>query len=799
MGKIKYFLRIYIRNMFTYKRFSFINIFGLSAGLTVSLLILLYVRYETSFENFNPNAKNIYRVVTENFQDGEIGASTPLALSDVLKSDYPEIDKVIGLMTTDGDLKTGDKRFTNISGAIVEKDFFEMFNIPLQSGNTAALFQDPYEAVVTTEMADQLFGKTDPMGKTIEFEGFTFTVTGIIAPIPTNSVFRFDYFLSDGFRYRYYTDLSERWYNFGLHTFITFKGIQNPEGFENRLSEIEERYYPDFMKNRHRFLIKEFRKSHLDTSVKGGLVSAVSVEYLWLLSMIAVGILLIACLNFMNISIAGAAKRNIETGIKKINGASVKTLIKEFFFENSLIVFISVLISIYGISLLLPSFNNIIDKEISISFSDPFLWLGISVFGFLTALLSGLYPSIVLSRHTPVKIMLFGKGGGQNKLQFQKSFIVLQYIITITLGIALLFIFKQISFMQKHNTGFNRKDMFAITVESLGRNGNERMGYANLLVQSIEKSQAQYGYGKASLTEFVPGFGFRNNFKIYPGGDTYPDGLEVLSCDVDENFADVFGLHILKGRFFSKDYSNDENALIINESALKKLGWDSIEGKNLDLIYKENKKEVVGVINDINIESLKYPSGPMIFQFGRHHNYPGYVVLRIPPEKVDESIRFIRKQWELLFPGIPFSYESIEEKFNASYGEEKKLAKITSIFSLIAILLSLSGIFALSALESEKRIKEIGIRKINGAKVMEVMSLLNAEIIKWILVAFLIAVPVSYYSIDNWLTNYAYRTSLDWWIFILAGAVVMIIALLTVSLQSWRAATRNPVEALKYE
>jgi putative ABC transport system permease protein len=799
-GKLIYLLKINFRNLFAVRRFAFVNIIGLSIGLTVSLLILLYIRFETSFENFNPNAKDIYRVVTLNFQDGSIGASTPLALSDVLKRDFPEIDKVVGLMRTWGDLILNNERFVNLKGAVVEKDFFGMFNIPLRSGNPNTIFQSPFEAVVTTKMAAQMFGKDDPIGKTFEYENFTFTVAGLINPIPTNSILDFDYFLSDGFKYKYFTDLSERWYHFGLFTFITFKGGRSPEGFDNKLSGIEGRYYPDFMKNRHKFLIAEFKGSHLNPSLQGDLKTAVSPRYLWLLSFIALAVLVIACLNFMNITIADAARRSVETGIKKVNGASATTLIREFFTESALTVCLSLIISIYLVYLLLPNFNNLIEKTITFSLSDPILISGVIGFGILTALFSGLYPSIVLSRPSPMRVLLHNREGGKNKLTFQKSFIVLQYLITIILAITLFFIFKQISFMQKHDTGFDRSNLIAIPVNYLGNNGNERLNNSKIFIQDLESYESQYGYGKASLTEFVPGFGFRNLFKIYPEGNQFPDGFELLSCDVDDNFLDVFGLHIIQGRFFSKDYSTDYNdAVIINESAFKKLGWNSIEGKNVGLILKDNRKKVIGIINDINIESLQNPIGPMLYQFGRHHNYPGYITLRLNTDRKDESIELLNQRWSSLFPEIPFSFESIDDKYKAAYGEEKKLAKITGIFSILALLLSLLGIFALSAMESDKRIKEIGIRKINGAKVAEIISLLNFDIVKWILFSFLIAVPVALIIVSKWLQTFAYRTHIDWWIFAIIGIHVIVIALLTVSYQSWKAATRNPVEALRYE
>jgi putative ABC transport system permease protein len=800
MEKLKFFFRINILNLFSKNKFAWINIIGLSVGVTISLLILLYVRYETSFDNFNPNAASISRIVIKNIQDGSIGATTPLALSDVLKKDYPEIDKVIGLIRTWKEIKVEEKRFETVKGAIVDKEFFDLFNFSLKSGNPGTIFQGPYEAIITWKLANILFGNTDPLGKTFEYDSYTFTVVGIINNIPSNSIFDFDFFLSDKFRYKYYPDLNEKWYDLGLYTFVTFKGNKVPEGFEQKLSNIEKQYYPDFMKNRFSYLLADFKGSHLNPKLKGDLVPGVSPMYLWTLSAIAIGILVIACLNFMNISIANAGKRKIETVIKKVYGATEGALIGDYFAEIAFIVFISLIISFLGVYMLIPSFNSLIEKNLILNLSDPIFFAGVVGFGVLTMLISGLYPSIVLARPSPVKVLLHDNEADKNKLTFQKSFVVLQFTITIILGITQLFFLKQISFMQKHETGFDKTNLITIPVQSLGNiDGNERMKNTTLFVQALEKYQSQYEYGKASVTEFVPGFNFRNLFKIFPEGNTSTNGMEVLSCDIDENFIDVFGLNIVQGRFFSKDYSTDQDALIINESAYKKLGWKSIEGKSVGLFTMENRKEIVGVIKDINVKSLQYPVEPMIYQFGGHHNYPGYVTIRLKSDIKAESIKFIKKQWMSLFPDIPFGFESVDEKYKAAYGVEKKLARITGIFSILATLLSLLGIFALSTIESEKRVKEIGIRKINGARMTEVMTMFNKDFLKWVVISFVIACPIAWYAIHKWLQNFTYKTELSWWIFALAGFLALGIALLTVSWQSWKAATRNPVEALRYE
>jgi len=799
MGKLTFFLRVNIRNLFTNKKFAWVNIIGLSIGVTVSLLILLYVRYETSFDDFNPAAGHIYRVVTENLQDGSVKAYTPLALSDVLKKDYPELDKVVSLMNTYFDLKVGQKTFENERGAAVEKDFFRLFNFPLIEGNPETIFQDPYEAVITKKMALKLYGTDDVLGKTFSFENFTFRITGIINNIPSNSIFDLDYLLSDSFRYKYFPDIHERWYHFGLFTFVTFKGNRPPGDFEQKLTGIEGQYYPDFMKGRNKFLVTPFKGSHLNPVLENDMIPGINPIYLWILSAIALGILVIACLNFMNISIANASKRNVETAIKKVSGASPIALISDFFAEISFLVIISLLISFLGVYLLLPLFNNLIQKDISVNLSDQVLYYGIAGFGLLTILISGLYPSVLLSKPSPVKVLLHNTNTAKNKLTFQKSFVILQFALTIILVIAQIFIIKQIGFMKNHKTGFNRENLVTIPVGSIGNTGNERMNNTTLFVNELEKYQSQYGYGKPTITEFVPGFGFRNNFKIYPDDSRFSDGIELLSCDVDENFPETYGLKIITGRYFSKDYPTDVDALIINETAWKKLGWTSLENKSVGLIWKDNRKHVIGVINDINVRSLQYPVQPMIYQFGRHHNYPGYVTLRTDRDRKKETMDFIRSQWTALFPGIPFSFENVDEKYMSFYGDETRLARITGVFSLLAMFLSLLGIFALSRLAAEKRIKEIGIRKINGARTQQVVAMFNRDFISLVLLACILGYPVAWYAMSRWVNNFAYKTGLSWWVFALSGLMIILLTLLTVSWQSWRAATRNPVEALRYE
>jgi putative ABC transport system permease protein len=791
-------LRIFMRNLLVYKNFNFINLIGLSVGITLCMLILVYIRFETSFDRFNPDASRIYRIVSKNTQDGTLSANTPVALSTVLKKDFPEIDGMASLMRISDDINVNDERFKEVDGAVVEKEFFTLFRLPLLSGSPSKIFQHPDEAVVTQKLAGRMFGDQNPLGKTFELDKHTFTVTGVVDNIPANSLFAsLEFFLADGYRYQYYTDLDQRWYVFGLVSFVTFHNQIPPRDFESRLAGLENRYYPDFMKNRFTYQVLPFKGSHLNRYLENDLVASVAPAYLWILFLIAMGILLIACLNFMNISMANAGKRSLHTGIKKVTGASPGLVIREIFLEIALMVLLSLTISTIGVQLLIPAFNNMMGKNLQFDPSDPLYWLGLILIGLITVAGSGIYPAISFSRTSPLSILRQKRSQSSALFSFQRSFVVVQFTLTLVLVIFLLFTSKQVAFLKHHQTGFDRKNLISIPVMTLDENTRERLKKMTQFLQVLEPYQSQYGYGKASVTEFVPGFGFRNLFKIYPE-DTDGEGLELLSCDVDENMPEVFGLHILEGRYFSEAHPTDADALVINEAAYRKLGWKSIEGKRVGLFSKDNQKEVIGVINDINVNSLKNPVMPMIYQFGPHHMFPRYITFRMNGNR-QAALAFMRSQWTKLYPDIPFEFESVEDKFLAEYGDETRLSHIIGVFSVLAVMISLLGIMALSTLECERRTKEIGIRRVNGASVHEMLRMLNTRFLKLVTLAFLLAVPVSIMLVNKWLENFAYKTGVSWWVFIVAGLTALIISTATISWQTWRASRMDPVEALRYE
>lgn len=799
MTSISYFIKLSFRNLFKRKSFSIINIAGLTIGITASIFILLYVRYETSFDNHNPQAGNIYRIVEKQKQDGVIYAAAPQPLSVTLNRDFPEVEHAVGISNLTSDILVAEARYPQVSLAMTEKEFFTMFNFPLIMGDSDRVFRDANGAVITQSFAESVFGNADPLGKTMEIHGNSFEIRGICKNMPSNSLFPFDVMVSDLFRYKMLPNWDDRWWNGGLFTFVTFVNQQVPANFEDMLLNMQQKYYPDYLLNRHEHLVMPFKNSHLNPVILGDLKPAVSLLYMWILGSIAIAILIIACINFINISIAMATKRHVETGIKKVIGANTRFLIRSFLFEMGMLVFIGLVLSMLLIKTLFPYFNQLIDKDITLSFTDPMLWSGLILFGLLAIILSGLYPALYLSRPSPMQVFRTKGLNSRGNSTFQKSVVVLQFVITIALGTGLMFMFKQVNYMQNHELGFDKENLLILSARATGQNKAEQLKNTDLFIEKVKPYQARYQFSKASVTEFVPGFGYWNNFKVYPEGNFHDIGLELTSAAVDENFADVFKREMTMGRFFSGEIASDDNTLIINEAAFKKFGWKDIENKYIGFHDKNNRVPVIGVINDIHISSLQHPIEPMIYRFGAKNNYPGFITFRVNPEQKPETINFFKSQWNQLFPEIPFESKWITDQFEAAYGEEKKLMSIMGIFAGLALFLSLLGIVALSVLFSERRIKEIGIRKVNGAKVREILVMLNGNFAQWIIIAFVVACPITWFAIRKWLENFAYKTPMHIWIFFLSGSIAMAIALLAVSWQSYRAANRNPVDALRYE
>ncbi len=780
-------------------RYSILNILGLAVGISLFVLMVMLLHYELSYDAFHPNKKNILQICEHDLKSGEFLSYSAIPLPLTLKNDFPEVKFVTGIwhiLYENNKVKYKNIEYSGFNGASVEPDIFNIFNYKIILGDTHTVLNDPDKIVVSKSFALKIFGNENPIGEVISYRNFNFTISHVFNDLPLNSSVHFDVLFSDKIREKINPDYKVAWWNGGMLTYAILQNGYSEDDFNRHLKEIPSRYYPDFLKGRSTYFTVPFYKLHFNTSLIGQ--SAVSYTYIILLGCISLIILLIACVNYINLTLARAFKMNIDAGIRRIAGASSRHIISIQIWLSLLNVFVALLLATPLSSLCLPLFERLAERSLAGQENNIFVWLFTIGISLVIAFVSGIIPGVSFSKVIPARIIKSKNSFIRINNGVHNGLIVFQFSLTIALIIIQFFIIRQIAFMKSADLGFNNDNLLAIDLRNSQMNHVEKFNIAKILNSELAKQGFSYGLSPGSITEDIPGYYFENSFTVNPV-DASVDECLVVSTAVDENFTKVFGVNIVYGRFFSYQYSTDKDAFIINETAMKQIGWKNLDGKFLKLSFEDSKYPVIGVMKDIHPTTLKEPIPPMIYRFGQQNNFPGFLTFRIQPQYKNETIYLMKKTWETIFPGTPFSYLDIRETYYKNYTEEQRLSKIIGIFALLAISLSLLGLFGLIAFYFERRIKEIGIRKINGARITEILVLLNRNFFKWIALAFLVACPIAWYTVHIWLKSFAYKTNLRWWIFILAGFLVAGIAMLTVSWQSWRAATRNPVEALRYE
>jgi putative ABC transport system permease protein len=792
-------LKVALRYFRTADRYSLLNIFGLTIGLSLFVLMVMLLHYELSFDAFHPNRKQILQVCEHDLKSGQYRAYSAIPLPLTLKNDFPEVKYVTGIwkiLYEQSKIKFKNIEYSGFTGASVEPDIFNIFKFRLILGDIKTVLNDPEKIAVSKSLALKIFGNENPIGEVISYYNYNFTISHVFNDLPQNSSVHFDVLFSDKMRVKLTSDYQVAWWNSGMLTYVILQNGYSEKNFIKHLEEIPSRYYPDFLKGRSTYFTAHFYKSHFNTSLIGQ--SAVSYTYIILLGCISFIILLIACVNYINLTLARAFRMNIDAGIRRIAGASSHHIISIQIWLAFLNVFAAMLLAVLLSSFCLPLFGQLAERSLSGQENNIYVWLFTLIFSLIAAVISGVIPGYTFSKITPVKIIKSKNSFARINSGVHNSLLIFQFSLTIALIIVQFFIMKQITFMKNANLGFDNDNLVSVDLRNGQMNEMERFNKAKIYNNELEKQGSVYGLSRGSITEDIPGYYFENSFTVNPV-DASIDECLVVSTAVDENFTEVFGINVVQGRFFTDQYSTDRSSFIINETAMKQIGWKNIDGKFLKLSFEDSKFPVVGVMKDIHPTTLKEPIPPMIYRFGLQNNFPGFLTFRILPQYKNQIIALLKKNWEATFPDTPFSYLDVRETYFKNYAEEQRLSKIVGIFSLLAISLSLIGLFGLITFYFERRIKEIGIRKINGAKITEILIMLNRDFFRWIALAFLFACPVSWYASYKWLENFAYKTNITWWIFILAGLIVSGVALLTISWQSWRAATRNPVEALRYE
>ncbi|HEX7493801.1 MAG TPA: ABC transporter permease [Bacteroidales bacterium] len=788
---ISNFFKTALRNIKRNTSFSILNISGMTIGLTGALLLLLWVRYEYSFDRFHKNRNYLYRVVQTEKSDGRLHlyATTPFPLAASLKNEYPDILHSSRFHSWPTSFPKGDKV---ISGklALVDKDFFEMINIEFVKGDKSTALNGPYDVVLTEEMAKRYFGDEDPFGKTITVDpDFKLTVKGVIKNLQRNSHFYSDCIASFEFYGIKYGGNSDRsvfaeWNNVYNYTFVELVKGTDKKLIEEKISGIVQRNMSESTAEIH---LQNIRDIHLSSVKYEADIETGNITYVRLASLIAVLILIIASVNFMNLTTAQASRRAKEIGVRKVAGASRIKLILQFLGESLIIVFVAHIIAMILVELLMPGFKNFMYMEVSYKSAGLYVFL-IAIVLFC-GLLAGGYPAFYMSSLTPVSIMKGGIRKDPGNRRFIKILVVLQFTLSFLFIICTLIVRSQLSYIQGSRDGLNIKNVgFFEFNNELQRETlkNELEKIPDVIGVTITGHQNVLN-NQAAVKDI-----------IWSGKKEGTDVMfSVLNADKD--YAKTFQLQVLKGNFLSSnDFSTDTTVAVINEKAASIMGFKDPVG---EVISQNNglKFRIAGVVKDFQFKSLHSVIGPLIITPILPNTRGGTCYIRMNPSSIISTIETVKKIFKTNNPDYNIDFKFLENDFNNMYVIERIAGAMLGYLTILAIIISCLGLTGLSVFLIANRTKEIGIRKVNGAKSVEIFIMLSKEYVSLVAISFLIASPVAWYTTSTWLRSYAYRTSIGWWVFTEAGVIVMAITIITIGFQSFKAASKNPVEALRYE
>ncbi len=774
------------RNLYKQKVYSFINISGLAIGLAVFFLIFLYVVNELSYDRYHDKAERIYRLTSSINRTGNISSSavTSSIVAPEIKKMFPEIAGAVRFeKARRPSVKFEDKHFIEENFFYSDQGIFDVFSLRLISGNPKTVLKDPNTVVVTKSTAEKYFGPEDPTGRIISVSNRgDFKITGIVEDVPGNSHFKFDFLGS----YSTFGEITSPWTNQGW-TYLLFPENCNISDFEPKLIEQSEKI-GWFIKD-IQFNIQPLTEIHLYSALSGEIEANGSIGYLYIYSVIALLILLIACFNFINLSTAMSVQRLREIGIRKTIGANRWNLIKQFFAESLMLCSITFIISLVLVELFLPVFNQLLRKPMAFNFiNSPILLFGFFVIAFIVGIISGGYPAFYLSGLLPAKVL---KGpstasAGYSSQGLRRLFVIIQFAISIFLIACTIIIEKQLDFVHKKELGFNKEYVMEIPFRD-----SELIRKYNSFNAEI-KQNSNVLSASAALSSPVRGT-WSGSYKV---NEDEKKEVKVNLLFVDHNYLETLNMTVVNGRNFSTEFTSDPGeSVIMNETAVKVFGFEDPVGKKTGKFFGE--RTIVGVVKDFHVSSLHEPMTPAVLLI-----VPKYfrnILVRIKSENISETIGFLRTKWQEFEKNRPFEYSFIDETFDNLYKSEEKLATIFEYFSFLAIFVACLGLFGLASLITGQRTKEIGIRKVLGASVSNIVIMLTKEFNIWILCANIIAWPAAYFAMNFWLRDFAYKTGISIWIFIFASASAVLISLFTVSFQAIKASLINPVDSLKYE
>ncbi len=794
------YLKTAIRNLLRHKGYSFINLTGLAVGIACCILIMAYIIDEVSFDKFNANQENVYRLATI----GKIGgrtvtiATVPIFYGPGLTDEYPEVLDYTRFRNFGKRVFTyGDRKFYEDEIFYVDNSVFNIFSFELLRGDPATALQLTNTIVINQEMAEKYFGEDDPVNKIIQIDSDQeFTVTGIIADPPSNSHIQFRALAS--FETLNPADRSR--YNWNYQTYLLLANDTDYSRFEKNLVDYNERELGEFSRSfgaEFENYLQPLASIHLHSHIEGEIGNNGDIKYVYAFATIAIFILLVACINFMNLSTARSARRAREVGLRKVFGAHRKALVYQFLGESLLLSLLSTGLALVFVKLISPYFNTLAGRAIPIHlFSDPLIFGGLVVLILFIGLVAGYYPALFLSGFRSIRVLKGSYSTGAAKSKLRSGLVIFQFSISIILIIGTTVVHNQLHYMRSKNPGFNKEQVMVLPL------GDDSMQKKIRLVKT-EMSSID-GVLNAAGSMKVPGQENFNTSVFFPEGFNENESFLFENFNIDLDFLSTYQTRIVAGRNFSADFATDEdNAILINESAARALEWDEPVGKLIYVYTDDNDKNarkpytVIGVIEDIHHRSLQHSIEPLLL--GLNTENSRVVSLRLSGDDIPATIAHIEQCWNDLFPDKPFDYFFLDEYFDGLYRSEERLGNIFQTFTVLAILIGCLGLLGLASFAAEQRTKEIGIRKVLGASVGKVVLLLWREFLLLVLIANLFAWPVAWYLMHNWLQSFPYQTGLPLNIFLLAALAALVIAILTVSYQSIKAALANPVKSLRYE
>jgi putative ABC transport system permease protein len=782
---IKNYLKITFRNIQRHKFFSFINIAGLAIGMACAILILLWVKDELSYDRFHENAEEIYRVLLNYRNSDSYGPNGPGPLGPALREEYPEIVNSARFFFKDkSSLRYKDKIFTGLVCG-TDHSFFEMFTFPFIKGDPKNSLSGPSSIVLTEGTAKKFFGSENPVGKTLGFEWvgrwYDYTVTGVVKDVPLNSHIQFDFLLPLNFVTKSGMSI-EDWDVICYYTYVLVqKGVQI-SALNEKIANTIKRHLPE---SQHTLSLQPLTRIHLYGFTEGG-----PITYVYIFSTIAILILFVACINFMNLSTARSTGRAKEVGMRKVVGSNRLQLIKQFLGESLFLSFIALIFALMMVNFLLPLVNNLLGKELELDFSGRLILslIGIAV---LTGISSGSYPALFLSSFQPSQVLKGTLKSGSKSPLFRRVLVVTQFAMTTILIISAIIAYKQLTYIKNRDLGFNKECIVNMELKAGLRNRygtikRELLQNPNVLAVSATN---------ASLSKR-----FSTNSADWEGKDEN-ERMDMAIHSVDFDYLRTFGLEMAQGRYFSKEFPTDiSKGIIVNETAVKMMRMEAPIGKRFfcPLPFNMSKEgKIIGVVKDFHFRSLHRKIEPLILVVA-----PGWftdVYVKLRSENLVETMVFLERTLKEFASDFPFEYSFLNEDIDRLYKTERRAGILIGYGSFFAVFIACLGLFGLASFTAEQRTKEIGIRKVLGASVTGIVALLTKEFTRWVLIANVVAWPIAYFAVSRWLQNFAYRTSIEPWIFLVAGMLAMIIALITVSYQSIKAAVANPVDSLRYE